>query len=399
MRPSSLLRRARPSLLLLLLLGSCSAVTTVFPATPPRPHPPRPVAGTPFVDCKGIVHCHSHLSHDSDGTIEEIAAACRDAGIDFVVMTDHQTEASIRDGVRGMVGDTLFVVGAEVRSPQGTLLCFPLLRPLRRFQHPALLAREAAEQGGLAFVCHGERWKIPFAVPGLQGAEIVNLHAGAMTANKLGTLATGLFLPMRLLCERLCVRDATVIDAWDAALGERHPFTPVGGNDAHANVRVFGPLGGTLGTYREIFLTLSTHVLTERLDEASLVEAFRLGRSYVSFDALGEGAGFDFRAIDGAGAVHVAGATVQAPVELRVAVPAVGRIRLLRDGIERHARVADNLRVSRPEPGVWRVEVATEAGSPWLFSGSIRVIGDEVGDRGDVAQKVQAMPTQSLASF
>ena len=402
----------RTLLLAALSLGlpGCAAFTTVLPPLPPGPHPPRPVAGTPFVDCKGIVHCHSHLSHDSDGTIEEIEAACRDAGIDFVVMTDHQTEASIRDGVRGMVGDTLFVVGAEVRSPQGTLLCFPLLRPLRRFQHPGLLAREAAEQGGLAFVCHGELWKIPFAVPGLNGAEVVNLHAGAMTANKLGTLATGLFLPMRLLCERLCVQDPPVFAAWDTALATMHPFTPVGGNDAHANVRVFGPLGGTLGTYREIFLTLSTHVLAERLDEASLVAAFREGRTYVSFDALGDGAGFDFRAIDGTGAVQLAGATVPSPVELRVHVPAAGRIRLLRDGVEQHTRMADNMRLSNAEPGTWRVEVATGTGQPWLFSGSIRVLPSAEQVDGTATtrprsagdgplQKAQAMPIHNLASF
>ncbi|MFY9341378.1 MAG: hypothetical protein WAT39_02735 [Planctomycetota bacterium] len=355
--------------------SACSAVTTMLPDRAPSPHPPRPVAGTPFVDCKGIVHCHGRLSHDSEGTLDEIAAACRDARIDFVVMTDHQTETSIRDGTRGMVGDTLFLVGAEVRSPKGTLLCFPLVRPLRRFQHPALLAKEAREQGGLAFVCHGERWQLPFAGHGLAGAEIVNLHAGAMTAGALGTLATGLFLPMRSLCERLCVRDDRVFAAFDDALAASHAFTPIGGNDAHANVRLFGPLGGTLGTYREIFLTLSTHVLAERLDEAALVAAFAAGRSYVAFDVFGDGTGFDFRAVEAAGTVHVGGDSVAAApgLELCVTTPAIGRIRLLRDGVEVAARTACTLRLTSPPTGVYRVEVTTPAGAPWLFSSSIRV--------------------------
>lgn len=357
-------------------LAGCAALTTVLPNEPRSPHPPRAVAGTPFVDCKGIVHCHSHLSHDSEGTIEQIGAACTDARIDFVVMTDHQTDASIRDGVRGMVGDTLFLVGAEVRSPQGTLLCFPLTKPLRRFQHAGLLAREAAAQGALSFVCHGELWKVPFDLPGLHGVEIVNLHAGALAANKLGTLATALFLPMRWLCERICVRDEAVLGAWDRALATRHPLPPVGGNDAHANIRVFGPLGGTIGNYREVFLTLSTHVLAERLDETSVVEAFAAGRTYVSFDVFGDGSGFDFRLTDGRGCVHLGGSTVSAAeqLELRVTTPATGRIRLLRDGVEVQARTARTLVVHAPPPGVWRVEVATESGDPWLFSSSIRVI-------------------------
>ncbi|HEX6811231.1 MAG TPA: hypothetical protein VF384_06390 [Planctomycetota bacterium] len=359
-----------------LLLGSCAALTTMHGT--PGPHPsvhPVPVRGTKLFDWKGVVHCHSYLSHDSDGRIETIAAACKTAHVDFVVMTDHQTEASIAEGQRGFVGETLFLVGAELRSPQGTLLCFPLTKPLRRFQHAGLLVKEAAAQGGLAFVGHAEKWSVPWTVPGIAGAEVVNLHAAASTLNRFVTALTALFLPMRFLAERICYRDGEVFAAWDRALAERHPFTPVGGNDAHANVNVFGPFGGTIGTYQEIFLTLSTHVLAERLDERSLVEAFAAGRTYVSFDVFGEGAGFDFRVEDAAGLVHLGGATVPAHADLvlRVRTPAPGRIQLFRDGKPVHRRDAMALDVHAPEPGVYRVEVATRRGAPWLFSSSIRV--------------------------
>lgn len=356
------------------LLAGCAAITTVGAGVDPSAGRPRAVPDTGLFDWKGIVHCHCRLSHDSDGTHEEILAACRESAIDFVVMTDHQTEQSIRDGVRGLVGDTLFVVGGEVRCPQGTLIAFPLQRPLRRWQHPGLIAREAAEQGAIALVCHAESWRIDWNVLGLVGAEIVNLHAGATTAGAAGTLATALFLPLRSLLERICVRDERVFAAWDRQLAEVHPFTPVGGDDAHANVRVFGPLGGTIGTYREVFATLSTHVLAERLDEAALVEALRLGRTYVSFDIFGDGAGFDFRAVAD-GAVHVGGATVPAGpgLELRVSTPRAGRIRLLRDGVVAREVEGDALSLAAPDPGVWRVEVATRGGDPWLFSSSIRV--------------------------
>jgi len=321
------------------------------------------------------VHCHGRLSHDSDGTLAEIGAAAENADVDFVVMTDHQTDASIAEGTRGFFGTVLFLVGAEVRSPQGTLLCFPLVRPLRRWQHAALLAREAAAQGALAFVCHGELWPGRWNVPGLSGAEVVNLHAGAMQRGYLGTLATALFLPMRFLCERICVRDRRVFAEWDRCLSRQHPFTPIGGNDAHANVRVFGPLGGTLGTYREMFLSLSTHVLAARLDEASLVEAFAAGRTYVAFDVFGEGAGFDFRAVDAAGEVHLGGATVPPEPGLRLSVttPAPGHVVLLRDGQEQTCIDGAHLELLAPPPGVYRVEVYTASRSPWLFSSTIRV--------------------------
>lgn len=359
-----------------LLLAGCAALTTM--RVPPGPHAtqrPLPVAGTDLFDWKGVVHCHGRLSHDSKGTLEEIAAAARLARLDFLVMTDHQTDASIAEGTRGMVGDTLFVVGAEVRAPQGALLCFPLTRPLRRWQHVGLLVKEAAEQGALSFVCHGELWKSSWDVPGLAGAEIVNLHAGALYRSFTGTLVAALFLPVRTLCERIVVRDPGVFAEWDRALARRHPCTPIGGNDAHANVQTLGPLGGTIGDYPEILQTLSTHVLAERLDEASLVAAFAAGRTYVSCDVFGDGAGFDFRAVSAAGSVHLGGDTLAADPGLRLEVtaPGPGRIALLRDGVEVGHRDGLTFVLHAPEPGIYRVEVRTAGGDPWLFSSTIRV--------------------------
>lgn len=356
-------------------LASCAALTTLDPQPQAkRSDGPVRVAGTELFDWKGIVHCHSHFSHDSDGTLEEILAACVECGIHFVAMTDHQTEESIRDGVRGMRGDTLFLVGAEVRAPQGTLLAFPLLRPLRRWQHVALLAKEAAAQGALTFVCHAETWQAPWEIAELTGAEVVNLHAGATTRGYGGSLATALFLPLRSLLQRICVRDDAIMTAWDRQLARSLPYAPVGGADAHANVQAFGPLGGTIGTYREVFATLSTHVLAERLDEASLVDALRAGRSYVSFDIFGEGTGFDFRGENG-GEIVVGGGTIATGAATRLAItaPAAGRIRLFRDGQVAQERTGRELVVTAPAPGVYRVEVATLSGDPWLFSSAIRV--------------------------
>lgn len=360
--------------LLLPLAAGCSAFTT-FSSTPgPRPSVrPLPVPGTDLFDYKGVVHCHSYLSHDSDGTVAEIAAACRVANVDFVCMTDHQTDESIAAGVRGMVGDTLFLVGCEHRSPQGTVLAVGLSQPLRRWQHAGLLAKDTVAQGGVAFVGHAEAWR-DFDLPDMTGIEIVNLHAAAKTRGKVGTVVTGLLMSMEQLMRRLCWRDDAVLAAWDRQLARRHPFTPVGGNDAHANVRVFGPLGGTLGTYQEVFLTLSTHVLATELCEAAVLDALRHGRTYVAFDVFGEGAGFDFRALDQSG-VHVVGSTVQSSPELQlcIAVPAPGQIDVFCDGEVVQRATGSSLTVPSPAPGVWRVEVRTDAGRPWLFSSSIKV--------------------------
>lgn len=360
------------------LLGAsaCSALTTMFPVPGLRQVSPRPtLAGTSLQDWKGVVHCHSYLSHDSDGTVAEIVAAAHAARVDFVLMTDHQTDASIGDGARGRVGGVLLVVGAEVRTPQGTVMAFPLQSPLRRWQSAGALVAEAGRQGALAFLCHAEDTRA-WDVDGICGVEIVNLHAGALAADRLEMLLWGFLLPLRATFGLLCQRNPEVFAGWDRQLGRRHPFTPVGGNDAHANVRIFGPFGGTIGTYREVFLTLSTHVLAVHLDEAGLVEALRAGRTYVCFDLFGEGTGFDFHAEAGT-EVSPVGATVTASAALRLVAraPRPGRLRLLHDGFVCRESDGRALELLDPAPGVYRIEVMTASGAPWIFSSSIRVLG------------------------
>ncbi len=357
-----------------LCLPGCAGLTSMAPRDgAARRSGPLPVAGTALFDWKGMVHCHSYLSHDSDGAVAAIEAASKLAGMDFVVMTDHQTDASIRDGIRGMRGATLFVVGAEIRTPQGTVLAFPLQRPLRRWMHAAALAAEADEQGAILLIGHAEQWR-DWRVPGPVGVEILNLHAAARADHPAGLLATGLLRPSRALMERLCTPDPTVLAAWDARLLHAHPFAPVGGGDAHANIQLFGPLGGTVADYPDVFLTLSTHVLAASLDEGSLVEAIRRGRTYVALDARGEGSGFDFRAVRG-GELWLPGDSMPAApdLELRVTTPRAAQIRLLRDGVVAAQTQGTDLRLLAPAPGVYRVEAATSAGEPWILSGSLRV--------------------------
>lgn len=372
-------RVPRAAILLTLALSGCATITTMHPRQTTTPRP-LPVAGTDLFDWKGVVHCHSYLSHDSTGTIEEISAAATAARLDFLVMTDHPTEFSITEGTRGRIGDTLFVVGAEIRTPKCGILAFPLVSRLRRWQNPAALVAEANRQGAVTFLEHAEKSEV-WDTPGLTGVEIINLHAGALAVDKALMIVSGLFQSVRTVMARTVQRDPRVLARWDEQLVRRQPLAPIGGNDAHNNIRIYGPLGGTIGTYRETFLTLSTHVLAPRMDEASLVEAFRRGRSYVSIDLYGEGSGFDYRAEDAAG-THLPGDTVapSAALTLSVRTPKLARIRVLRDGTLYQEQIGRQLRLTAPPPGVYRVEAATPDGWPWLFSGSIRVRDDDVED-------------------
>ena len=358
-------------------LCGCAALTTMLPSHEESGRAAfARVAGSELLDLKGMVHCHSHLSHDSDGTIEEITAAAKAAGTQFVVMTDHQTPDSIALGQRGEVDGVLFLCGAEIRTQQGTVLAFPLQKPLRRWMHCGALVAEATQQGALVFVGHAEAWK-DWSMPGLAGAEIVNLHAGAKTASPAAVLGSALLLPARYLMRTIALRDDAVLANWDAELRRRHPFAPVGGGDAHANIQAFGPLGGTIAGYPEVFLSISTHVLATECSEAAIVEAMRRGRTYVSFDVFGDGSGFDFRGERNGAAPLLPGDSAQdgRGVTLRVRTPKAARIELFCSGQIVATFDGQEGSLQDPPPGVYRVEARTPSGAPWLFSSSIRIDG------------------------
>ena len=350
-------------------LGACSLFTTMWGPPPgfvSRADRPRSASG--LQDFKGSVHCHSFRSHDSTGTIAEIHEACQSVGFDFLVMTDHPSPYSVARGQRGMVGDTLFLVGAELRVPGGTLLAFPLKRYVRpRETLPEYLA-DIHAQGGLAFVGHAEEFSA-WQTPGLDGVEVHNLHAAARRAPKAGVVFGALFTSVSMLFEHLVRPDPAVVAAWDGL--DRYPSPIVGGNDAHANIRVLGPLGWVLGSYREVFRVLSTHVLAERLDQESLVEGIRRGRTYVAFDLWRDASGFQFYA-SREGQIFEMGDQAPRGATLQVRSPVPAEIRILRAGQEVARQSGVECSLPAPGPGVYRVEVYL-GGKPWVLSSALAV--------------------------
>ncbi len=81
----------------------------VFSVLPPRF--PRPMEKTYL---EGIFHVHSTYSHDGGGSIEEIAQAANNADIDFVFVTDHNTNQGFLDGKEGVSGKTDIFIEDEV---------------------------------------------------------------------------------------------------------------------------------------------------------------------------------------------------------------------------------------------------------------------------------------------
>jgi hypothetical protein len=107
-----------------------------------------------LVDVSCVVHLHTTYS-DGTATVPEVVAAARAAGVDLVLVTDHDSLAARRDGWEGRHDGVFALVGTEVSPKQGHYLAFGVDREIRHAGRSALEIAEAVRQaGGVGFAAH-----------------------------------------------------------------------------------------------------------------------------------------------------------------------------------------------------------------------------------------------------
>lgn len=88
--------------------------------------PPRQVAGRGWGWYRGDCHVHSQLSHGGELTPSQLAAAAREAGLDFIAITEHNTTDS-HGAWASLAGDDLLVIlGQEITTETGHWLALGL---------------------------------------------------------------------------------------------------------------------------------------------------------------------------------------------------------------------------------------------------------------------------------
>jgi predicted metal-dependent phosphoesterase TrpH len=97
-------------------------------------------------------HCHTHASQDSLVAPEELVQACRDKGIDRVVVTDHNSIAGALEAQR--FAPELVVVGEEIKTTEGEFLCAFVQEEVPRGLKPIEALQRLKGQGAFISVSH-----------------------------------------------------------------------------------------------------------------------------------------------------------------------------------------------------------------------------------------------------
>jgi hypothetical protein len=351
-----------------------------------------------FKEYKGIIHAHTSLGGHSTGTFEDLIAAANANDLDFVLMTEHYSDAfdTAAQTLNGVYGKTLFIGGNEIDTSDGDRF---LLIPgggeaarARMSGTPAFLDA-AHRENKLALITYPEKfksWDSQF-----DGIEVFSLHTSAKQMNPLAALGDLIWsypsYPELVLAKGFTRPDANLAK-FDEIAAQRN-VSLFAGTDAHSNIgfHILGDDAGNrlinfkLDPYATIFRMARMHVLIEKekeINRETLIEAIKAGRYFVGFDVLGDTTGFGFWA---AGTSFVGpdfsmGSEPARLSQLKILLPSSSRLVVLKDGQKFYEEGGVSTYTSPQLPnGVFRVEVYRDDlgppfdKMPWIISNPIYV--------------------------
>ncbi len=333
-----------------------------------------------------------HSIHsDGTGTVAEIARAAEEAGVDVVLLTDHDSLAARRCGEEGWHGRALVCVGEEVSPPdRNHYLAFGVDEHVDHWGlSPAQVVEAVRERGGFGFAAHpfsegstrfrrlstSMRWE---DLGALDGIEIWSFLAD--NGQRVTSIREALSFVARP--ERYVTRaPERNLAEWDR-LGARRRVVGIGGLDAHQFGRRIGGRVVRLMSYSRSFRQLHTRVLVDEQltgdlehDRDQVYAALRAGRCYIAAPQVAPAAGFEFFAERSGGErLHMGGEAPAGGWTLHTLLPRPADVRLLRDGAEVARLRAPALVHTAQGPGVYRVEATLEthgAERTWILSNPI----------------------------
>jgi hypothetical protein len=347
-----------------------------------------------------IVNLHMHTRYsDGTGTHRDIVRAALKAGVEAVIVTDHNVLVQGFEGYyKELNRRVLMLIGEEIhdqdRDPQKNhLLAFGTNRELASLaDEPQSLVNAVRESGGLAFLAHPNdpaavafnetdiSW-VDWSVQGYAGLEVWNALSELKTVvpNKFYGLLYAYF-PALVAHGPL----PATLAKWDELLGEGRRVVGIGGSDAHALHLRLGPLKRVIFPYEFHFRGVNTHVILSQplsgdagTDKRHILESIGAGRCFVGYDLPASTRGFRFTAQgrDNKSAIMGEEIAAKGGVTLQARLPGIAEIRLIRDGIAlktwQTQQAATHITT---DPGVYRFEayrnyLGRKRG--WIFSNPI----------------------------
>lgn len=269
--------------------------------------PPR----NPFYDFSMAFHVHSTYSYDGGGSMQEIIEETEKAGIDILMLNEHNTTAPFDDGWEGWNGETLVLAGVEVSSPVGhygyitrSMEYFPFAES----ENMVPMSMRGADSVFI-FLCHPWHPRNPIRnmtdeeCAQCDGYEIFNASSMSRKAGAWQYAAVILWgwLFDNGLTELMNYPEEN-IRHWNSIL-QHNWITGLGATDAHSNMKISRNFKIRSPSYYKSFQTVKMHMLPSKTlsgrdarDKSLIIDCMKQGRVYIECGSYSNPKGFGYTA-------------------------------------------------------------------------------------------------------
>lgn len=342
----------------------------------------------------GVIHIHSVFS-DGSGEVKNIMQDAQDVGVDYLILTDHNTLRALHEGFEGWYGNTLLLVGSEIndKKNQNHLLAFGINETIST-RLPAIdYTRKVKEAGGISFLAHPhekrnsmkEHPPYPWTEWNSQdftGIEIWNHMSEWMEGLTEQNKYNYFIHPLKSIVGP----PKETIEVWDI-LNQTRRVVGIGGVDAHAHkVNLLGFFEMEVFPYKVLFKSVRTHVLipeklkpSKKPDDFSaskkmIYKALEEGKCFVSNSYHGDARGFRFYA-EKESNIFEMGESIPFSSNIKLIVKSPnseGKIKIISNGKTVYTKKESQIEYKVKESGAFRVEIFLEDNA-WIFSNHIRI--------------------------
>jgi len=370
---------------------------------------------------RGVLHAHSYWSHDSEGTLSDIIPAAKNAGLEFIFLTDHPRGNidTIPRGFNGSYDGVLIEPGSEKQG----FNVWPLDSLIIDWNTDKdTISKNIVSMGGVIFYCHTEEphnWNNPY----FQGMEIYNIH----TDTKDESLAPLIFNFIvngnkyrHWALRELFDEQKAILALWDS-LNTKRKIVGYSAVDTHENQNIrarylkdgrvewVGPNANVfdtmevkiwnkwllhqpdengwifklmIDTYKSGFNYITNYLLADTLSIPSLTEHLKKGHLFMAFKSLGDAKGFMYYSVNqdnNTGCILGDSIRIDQVKSLNAVSPLPGQFRLIHDGKTVNISSDDIYEYKWDElieEGAYRIEVhikLREQYVPWLYSNPIYI--------------------------
>lgn len=318
---------------------------------------------------RGVYHVHSNYSHDSKATLEMISETAGQAGLDFIVVTDHNN-MDAKKAYQPKPKDPLLIVGTEISTwHDGHLGVIGVKEMPPDIGEIQKILDWIHAHHGFAIPAHPYSKRKPWKAMDLPKIDAIEIFcfSDLFYENTAKLMTQAIFFPSDQFLKSALKVNPEGLQWWDNRLSAGEQISALAATDAHLKWRLGNFYAENLLLY---FQSVTMYAHADQLNSENIVRSLANGNTFIAFEIFGIAQDFSFTAAAENRVFHCGETALGEHLLFHVKVPKEADIKLIHNGKIVEFVRSQTLEYSANEPGYYRVEVY-EGGKLWILTNPI----------------------------